>query len=430
MIWHLINRKDGSACTLPVQIIISISIIFGCFSFASAQDNSLKRISSTERSDGKGHVIRFHLEEAVDSFRVYQPSTDLIQLTLFGDRVDTTDVILPLEPSYFDEMSFYEIPSGIGVDIYISENNFFNAGAYHDGSSEDLLLGLSNTEKDELEYLTEDLEPVIWSKFTVNEESLLVGNAEFEISDDWAKDYEQTKNNMKFDRVIIDPGHGGYDPGSIGYKGIKEKDIVLSIAKKVGGYINKYLPDVEVVYTREDDRFIELEERGRIANRAQGDLFVSIHCNSNHSRQAYGADVFFLGLESSQTALDVMKRENMVIRQGNSNEQKELSPEDLLIYELQNSGYIATSERLAGMIEYQLDERAKRRSRGVKQARFVVLYHASMPAVLIETGFISNPSEARYLTTEYGQSIIGSAIFRAIRNYKEEYEKSQHLNTK
>lgn len=430
MIWHLINRKNGSDCTLPVQLIITILIFFGCCNFASAQDNSLTRISTTERSDGKGYVIRFHLEEAVDSFRVYQPSTDLIQLTLFGNRLDTANVTLPSEHPYYDEMSFYDIPSGIGVDIYMAENNFFDARAYHDGGSEDLLLGLANIDKAELEYLTEELEPVIWSKYTVSQESLLVGNSEFEIGDDWANEYEQTKNNMRFDRVVIDPGHGGYDPGSIGYKGVKEKDIVLSISKKVGGYINEYLPDVEVVYTREDDRFIELEERGRIANRAQGDLFVSIHCNSNHSRQPYGADVFFLGLESSQSALDVMKRENMVIRQGDNNEQKELSPEDLLIYELQNSGYIATSERLAGMIEYQLDERAQRRSRGVKQARFVVLYHASMPAVLIETGFISNPSEARYLTTEYGQSIIASAIFRAIRNYKEDYEKSQHFNTK
>lgn len=430
MIWHLTNKRKRTACTLPVQIVLAISIIFGIQNNASAQDNSLTRISSAERSDGKGYVIRFHLEEAVDSFRVYQPSIDLIQMTLFGNKLDTTKVDLPTDHESFDEISFYDIPSGIGVDIYLTENNFFHANAYNDRGSEDLLLGLTDTDKDELQFLTEELEPVIWSKYTVNQESLLVGNSEFEIDEDWVRDYEQTKNNMKFDRVVIDPGHGGHDPGSIGYKGIKEKDVVLSIAKKVGGYINEYLPDVEVIYTREDDRFIELEERGRIANKAQGDLFVSIHCNSNHSRQPYGADVFFLGLESSQSALDVMKRENMVIRQGNENEQKELSPEDLLIYELQNSGYIATSERLAGMIEYQLDERAKRRSRGVKQARFVVLYHASMPAVLIETGFISNPSEARYLSTDYGQSIIASAIFRAVRNYKDDYERSQHLNTK
>lgn len=428
---HLANKRYWSVCTSPILLAITFSFIFCSHLSLKAQDNSLQRVSSAERSDGKGHVIRFHLEEAVDSFRVYQPSTDLIQMTLHGNRLDTAQITLPEKDNIpFDEISFYDIPSGIGVDIYVSENNFFEAHAYHDGNSEDLLLGLTYTDKSDLEYLTKDAEPVIWSSFTVNEESLLVGDSELGIDLNLMdNDYEQTKSQMKFDVVVIDPGHGGHDPGSIGYKNVKEKDIVLAIAKKVGGYINEYLPDVKVVYTREDDRFIELEERGSIANRAQGDLFVSIHCNSNHSRQPYGTDVFFLGLERSQTALEIMKRENTVIRQGNGNEQKELSPEDLLIYELQNSGYIATSERVAGMIEYQLDERAQRRSRGVKQARFVVLYHASMPAVLVETGFISNPSEARYLTSDYGQSIIASAIFRAIRNYKEDYEKSQHLNT-
>jgi N-acetylmuramoyl-L-alanine amidase len=118
-----------------------------------------------------------------------------------------------------------------------------------------------------------------------------------------------------------------------------------------------------------------------------------------------------------------------VVRLNDDDEQKQLSPQELLVYELANSGYIATSEHIAGMIEYQLDERAQRHSRGVKQARFVVLYHASMPAVLVETGFISNPGEARYLTTDYGQSIIASAIFRAVRNYKVEYEKSQQFET-
>lgn len=430
MVWHFVNKSLRTLCRLPVPVLVFLSFIF-TVSSASAQENSLTRISNSERNDGKGYVIRFHLTESADSFRVYQPSVDLIQMTLFGSNLDTANIELPSRYEAFDEISFYEIPSGIGVDIYISEGTFFRANAYHDRESEDLLLGLTYTDREDLEYLTKELEPVIWSRFTVNEESLLVGNSGPGIGDEFDLDeYEQTKSQMKFDVVVLDPGHGGHDPGSIGYKNIKEKDVVLSIAKKVGGYINEYLPDVKVVYTRDDDRFIDLEERGSIANRAQGDLFVSIHCNSNHSRQPYGADVFFLGLESSRTALEVMKRENMVIRQGDSNEQQELSPEDLLIYELQNSGYIATSERLAGMIEYQLSERAKRRSRGVKQARFVVLYHASMPAVLVETGFISNPSEARYLATDYGQSIIASAIFRAIRNYKEEYERNQHLNTK
>lgn len=125
-----------------------------------------------------------------------------------------------------------------------------------------------------------------------------------------------------------------------------------------------------------------------------------------------------------------MKKENSVIRfEEGPDRSEELTEEDLLIYELANSAYMATSEKLAGMLEHQFDHRAKRHSRGVKQAGFIVLFHASMPALLVETGFISNPSEQRYLTSDYGQSIIASAIFRAIRNYKLEYEKSQNFKT-
>ncbi|WP_205720079.1 N-acetylmuramoyl-L-alanine amidase family protein [Fodinibius halophilus] len=396
-----------------------------------AQENSLDRVSIAERSDGKGHVLRFHMTQSVDSFDVYQPSVDLVQMTLYSSSIDTTNITLPEQSDVFDEISFYDIPNGIGVDLYITKNKYFSSKAYPDGHSDDLLLGLTKTNKIDLEYVTRDMEPLIWSRLTMNAESLLVEDTEIS-SAELPKDsnYSKFKDKLKFDVVVIDPGHGGHDPGSIGYRNVKEKDIVLDIAKKVGDYIKEYLPDVKVVYTRDDDTFVGLQERGSIANKAEGDLFVSLHCNSFSSRQPHGTEVYFLGLEKSETALEVMKRENRLVRADNDTEQKELTQEELLIYELANSGYIASSERIAGMLEHQLDDRAQRRSRGVKQARFVVLYHASMPAVLVESGFISNPSEARYLTSDYGQSIIASAIFRSIRNYKKKYEKSQHFNTK
>ncbi|MGD8428234.1 MAG: N-acetylmuramoyl-L-alanine amidase [Balneolaceae bacterium] len=393
--------------------------------------NTLKSVTTAKRSDGKGQVIRFHMNQKADSFRVYQPDVDLVQMTIYGQNIDTTDISVPLSTSAFDEISFYRVPAGIGVDIYIPNDKYYSADAYPDSQSDDLLLGLTKTDKTELEYVTKDLDPIIWSRYMVSAESLLVGGLDTDNSlSDPGSSYTEVKNKMKFDVVVLDPGHGGHDPGSIGYKNVKEKNVVLDIAKKVGGYIHKYMPGVKVVYTRDKDKFIPLEERGSIANRNEGDLFVSIHCNSSRYRQPYGSEVYFLGLERSKTALEVMKRENKVIRSDNETEQKKLSQEELLVYELANSGYIANSERIAGMIEHQLDDRAQRRSRGIKQARFVVLYHASMPAVLVETGFISNPSEARYLTSDYGQSIIASAIFRAIRNYKEDYEKSQHVNAK
>lgn len=402
-------------------IFISCSLT----SLGYGQDNPLKKLTTSERSDGKGEVIRFHLEESVDSFEVYQPDLDLIQMTLYQENIDTANIELPEISSAFDEISFYDIPNGIGVDIYITEEKYYDGKAYYDGGSDDLLLGLTKTDQSELEYITEETDPIIWSSFTISERNLLEGNGDEE-EPSISADYNKTRNKMKFDVVVIDPGHGGHDPGSIGYKNIKEKDIVLNIAKKLGGYIEEYLPEVEVVYTRDDDTFVELEERGSIANDAEGDLFISIHCNSHSSRQAFGTELYFLGLERSESALEVMRRENKVVRSNNDTEQQELSQEELLVYELANSSYIANSEQIAGMMDYQFDERAQRHSRGVKQGRFVVLYHASMPAVLIETGFISNPGEARYLTSERGQTYMASAIFRAIRNFK---EKSENGNT-
>lgn len=421
--------KTYSRDQFLILLVLNCLLLLPFFSL-QAQENTLQHLSSAERSDGKGYVLRYHLSQKVDSFEVYQPDVDLIQMTIYSNEVDTNNVDIIDNSPIFDEISFYDLPNGIGVDIYIAKDYYYNSQAYHDANSKDLLLAMTETDREELEYITQDLKPLMWSRLTMNSEEMLVENEPVDTAETLNGDYEKSKDKIKLDVVVIDPGHGGHDPGSIGYKGVKEKNIVLDISKKIGGYIKEYMPGVKVVYTRENDKFIALEERGSIANRAEGDLFVSIHCNSHSSRQAFGTDVFFLGLERSQTALEIMKRENRVVRANNDTEQKKLTQEELLIYELANSGYMASSEHIAGMFEHQLDDRAQRRSRGVKQARFVVLYHASMPAVLLETGFISNPSEARYLTSDYGQSIIASAIFRAIRNYKEEYDKSQHFNSK
>lgn len=389
---------------------------------AVAQDNPFERLSTSERSDGNGYVLRFHLEEKADSFDVFQPSPDLIQFTLYSENIDTTAIKRSENPVY-DEVYFYKIPQGIGIDLYLGEDQNFIADAYPDGGSEDLLLSLTSASRSDVEQLAEGSNPIIWSSLNINNEGMQLGTRtdlpNVNVFDDT---YRRIKNNMAFDVVVIDPGHGGHDTGAIGHNGTLEKDITLEMAKQVGDYINEYLPDVKVVYTREDDRFVELEERGRIANKHRGDLFISIHCNNHNNYHAYGTEVYFLGLTRSEQALEVMKRENSVVRLEDNEESEELDEEELLIYEMANSGYMATSEKVAAMLDDQFSNRARRHSRGVKQAPFIVLFHASMPAVLIETGFISNPNEQRYLTSEEGKNIIASAIFRTIRDYKVDVE--------
>lgn len=422
--------------------LLNFGVLFFLFLIplsCAAQKNSLSRISAVERSDNQGHVIRFHLAEAATSFDFSQPANHLVQFQIKGPGLSTRAIKIDDRSDVIKDVQFYELPGGIGMDILLEQDSFFEANAYPDRNKKDLLLALTRTTEQKLAQAQLNKQMFTWSDaklpdVTSPKKPVEVEKTQIDTS------YQKIKDNIKFDTIVLDAGHGGHDVGAIGYNRTYEKKIALAIAKKVGGYINKYLPDVKVVYTRNGDYLVgakknpdisimqSLIERGQIANRAGGDLFVSIHCNSARARQAHGTETYFLGLERSQTALEVMKRENNIVGP-DAEAGKELSQEDLIIYELANSGYIANSERLAGMIQSQFKNRANRKSRGVKQARFVVLYHASMPAVLIETGFISNPSEAKYLTSEYGQSIIASAIFRAIRNYKAQFDKSQHFNT-
>lgn len=418
-------KRIGKASFAVLLITLLPSLLWG-------QSTHLDRISLATRSDGKGYVARYHLSQPVDSFNVFQPEPDLIQMAIFQPSIDTSDITIPAADSdVLDEVSLHKIPNGYGIDFYLSKGHHFIAEAYPDKNGNDLLLNLTNATSDDIKFMTEGLEPIIWSKLRVPQGTVATATDDIDYSDSLEQDdsYQLAKDKMKFDVVVIDAGHGGKDPGSIGYRGIKEKDVVLDVALKLGEYINEYLPDVKVVYTRKTDKFIGLKERGTIANKAEGDLFVSIHCNSFKERRAKGSEVYFLGLHRSKEAFEVMKQENSVIKLEDDPQKTELTQNELLIYELANRGYMSVSEQIAGMVEHQFDDRAQRRSRGVKQAGFIVLYHASMPAILTELGFISNPSEARFLTSDYGKAIMASAIFRAIRDYKNKYEKSQHFTT-
>ena len=236
----------------------------------------------------------------------------------------------------------------------------------------------------------------------------------------------EEKAEFKLRRIVIDAGHGGKDPGTIG-KTSQEKDVALAIALKVGGYISELLPDVEVIYTRKTDVFIELKERANIANRNRADLFVSIHCNAISSPNAYGTETYVMGSRNFNANFEIVKRENAVILleddyQENYEGFDPKSPESYMVFNLMQKAYFANSLSLAEKVETDLNTRVNRHSRGVKQAPFYVLWTTSMPSILIETGFLSNPSEEKYLNSKSGQTYVASGIFRAIKAYKEELE--------
>ncbi len=418
--------KRIQKCSL-FRISAVLVFVFSFISTSTFAQPHLERISKAERSDGLGYVVRYHLSAPVDSFTVIQPAPDLVQMELFADNIDTTGIQMFNQEGKIQEVRLYKLERSYGVDIYLDPDIYVKSKAYPDQNGSDILLALTKADKYEVDVFTQQFLAKTWFLGTNPEEALRIESIPEPTLDPDAE-YNQVRDKLKFDTIVIDAGHGGHDPGNLGYrKSTKEKDVVLAIALKLGSYINEYLPDVNVIYTRDDDTFVELEERGRIANRAEADLFVSIHADGWTSSKVYGSSVFFLGLHRSDLSLEIMKEENQVFNKHGVIE--DLTEEDLLIYELAHSGIISTSERIAYMVEDQLRNRAGRKSRGVRQMGLVVLYQASMPGILVETGFLTNPSEQRFLTSDYGQSIIASAIFRAIRDYKVEYEKTETFSS-
>jgi N-acetylmuramoyl-L-alanine amidase len=232
--------------------------------------------------------------------------------------------------------------------------------------------------------------------------------------------------------IVIDAGHGGKDSGCHGAKKTYEKHITLKIALKLGKYIEDAYPSLKVIYTRKKDVFIPLFERAHLANKHKADLFISIHCNAvpkltKKGKRVQGTETYVMGLHTTKENLDVAKRENEVILL-EKNYKKNYdgfdpnSPEGHIMLSMYQDAYQSQSINLAEKIDKQFKVRAKRISRGVKQAGFVVLRQTTMPSVLVEAGFLTNISEEKFLKTDYGQNLIASGIYRAFKEYKEEID--------
>ena len=220
--------------------------------------------------------------------------------------------------------------------------------------------------------------------------------------------------------VVLDAGHGGHDPGNLG-NGYMEKNIALSIVLNVGRKLESN-PDIKVIYTRKDDTFVDLFVRGEIANKANADLFVSVHCDS-HTSDANGAGTFVLGLHANKQNFEIAKKENSVIYLEDNYESRYAaydinSPESVIGLTIMQEEFLDQSIMLGKMMQDNFSNNLSRNDRKVKQAGFIVLHQTFMPSVLIETGFLTNKSEGLYLNSKKGQEEMGDAIAEAIINYK------------
>jgi N-acetylmuramoyl-L-alanine amidase len=231
--------------------------------------------------------------------------------------------------------------------------------------------------------------------------------------------------------VVIDPGHGGHDPGAI-YRNIKEKNVVLNIAVKLGRYIDQEMPDATIIFTRNTDIFIPLHKRAEKAIESKADLFLSIHANSCPSPGVTGTETFVLGMHRTEENLEVAKKENSVIliEDDYSTRYQGFDPnssESYIMFDLVQEEYFDQSVSAAALVQNQLRNKAKRVDRGVKQAGFLVLRETSAPSILIEAGYLSNKQEAEYLNSDKGQNELAKAICNAVKTFKTNYQQKSDI---
>jgi len=234
-------------------------------------------------------------------------------------------------------------------------------------------------------------------------------------------------------KVVLDAGHGGTDPGNLG-SGYYEKDIVLKISLAVGKLLDND-ENIEVIYTRKGDTFIELHERGTIAQNSKADLFVSIHCDAFGNSVVNGAGTFVLGLHENNRNFEIAKKENSVILLEDNYKEKydgfdPNSPEAVIGLTMMQEEYLDQSLTLASLIQTNFTSQLKRKDRLVKQAGFLVLRNTFMPSVLVETGFLTNKNEGAYLNSKKGQEEVALAIYKAIKSYKKQLDENIIIEVK
>ncbi len=357
-----------------------------------------------------GILVRFHAAERITDFQRSMQLGEWLYVTLPNTIADT----LALDTTFSTGIIRRIKPVQTGTSLQLSlqlRKKILTSDLAQDQTSNDVLLTLVVREE-------------------AKKDSAAAAKKEPEkpkSSDDIISAIKKQKEKWKLDVVVIDAGHGGHDPGAIGVIGAREKDVTLGIALKLGEMIERGLPEVKVVYTRKTDRFIELYRRGQIANEAGGKLFISIHCNSTEKKpsNAKGFEIYLLRPGKTEEAIRIAEKENEVVKLEKDFEERyqQLTEENFIILTMAQSAYVKQSETFAELLSETMSEKLESPDRAVKQAGFYVLVGASMPNVLVESGYLSNPREERFLRSPDGQKTIAESIFKAVKVFKRQYEK-------
>jgi len=380
---------------------------------------------------------------------IFVPKNDFISLlksTINTDLAEPNNVSRETDTN-IEEISIEEKANGTLIKIKVSRNfsqHDIGFRERHRWLYVDIYGGIVDTNKlrknfdeglisqiiplqlnDNMTQLSFKLRKTILEKqfFLENPNEILISlKTQNNISEDIIHELEREKKKWLIDKIVIDPGHGGKDPGAIGKGNTYEKNVVLAISLELARlFVRK--TDIEVLMTRDDDKFIELKKRTEFANKHGAKLFISIHANSNPYRSIRGVSTYFLGTGKSEEAREVALLENSVIKYEKDSQYADLSNENFILSAMAQNVYNSESEDFADIVQKHISRKCRLQNRGVKQAGFYVLWGASMPNILIETAFLSNIEEEKKLNNRSFQKKMAEAIFDSVMEFKAKYEK-------
>jgi N-acetylmuramoyl-L-alanine amidase len=356
-----------------------------------------------------GTVIRIRtLKDFLDDEITADMRNGWLHIDFYGGKVDSKKVKASKTEGLIKTINTFQFPELASIAFKLRKEPLARE-LINNSQNNEILLVLRTKEKVTGEELTELAEPDGVNK-----------------KDDLMRQLKEERNKWLIDVVVIDPGHGGRDPGTVGRNKTYEKDIVLTIALKLGEIIKKEMPGVKVIFTRKKDEFIELRRRTAIANQNKGKVFISIHANASVRKQVRGFETYFLGPEKGDSAREVVLQENSVIEFEDSVSRKQY--EDMKSFILANmlqQTNMKHSEHLASLVQNNLNRELKiinMSNRGVKQGPFLVMVRATMPNILVEVGYVSNSHDMRILKTGKYQRKIALGIFQGLREYKRDIE--------
>jgi N-acetylmuramoyl-L-alanine amidase len=398
--WH------NGAVLVPVEYFVNILNKYTAFQFSYTPDKKEIRI---EESDVNITGIRITEKEngtlidvfATKKFIAKEVILDIrnrwLHIDIYGAKVDPTSIIAVQPSGIISKIQAFQLDKTASLSFKLKKE-VLSKELVFDTTGNNFHVNLRTKEL-----------------IAENKERQKIKNA-----------LEEQKNRWRIDTIVLDAGHGGKDPGAIGYSKVREKDLVLPMVLTLGKLIQKNMPSVKIVYTRKKDIFIPLWKRTKIANDVGANLFISIHCNSNVSNRANGYETYFVSSKKDVKATDVVLKENSAIEFEESQDRKRYEGVNFILATMLQSNNIKRSQFMASEVQNSLKLKLKKigmTDRGVKQGPFWVLVGATMPNILVEAGYISNKYEERLLKKKTTQKKIAEGIFNGIKKYKEEVEK-------